>query len=300
MADYEPNTSKPERLLSVYGSVRGAELKSIYTHVEPMTPRSQIEELFGRPRKSGLETDHIDNCIRFLRTLDMLEETEEDILSPINRDVFEAFPLSFEPRLLHHVRQQPERQKHLADIHEVAIRDVSSTTGYYGVRRVSVDDLVVTVDRETEYDLEWREEKIEMWANFLAPVGGLSFSTENDEILLSPSRALLFELLVLHQDHRPKGDSILAAFEWIDEEFFPVFSRTGGEPAVHVGVADVLETLVADEALTLTGMSDRSEVVDLPTSIDDTRTPAEYSIEAVPDRPSYWYPLDRTERRCIA
>lgn len=300
MPDYEYNTSKPEKILTGYGTVRGAELKSIYTNIEPMTPLSQVENRFGRPRPSGLETDHIDNCLRFLMTLDMVEKTEQDVLNPMNRNLFPESELSFEPRLLYHIRQQTGKQSHLAAIYEVAARKISSGTGYYGVRHVSVDDLKIKVDRETDYDLEWREEKILMWANLLAPLGAISFSSEHDEILLSPSRPMLHELLSHHQRHRSNGDSILAALEWIDGSFFPVFSRTGGQPAVHVGVADVLESLVADGALSLTRMGDRSEVVDLPMSIDDSRTPADYTIESTPDRPSYWYPLERSERRYVA
>lgn len=297
MPDYERNTSKPEKLLTGYGTVRGAELKSIYTDIEPMTPLSQIEKRFGRPHSSGLETDHIDNCLRFLRALDMMEQTGQDVLNPMNEDLFPEFETTFELRLLYHIGQQRGKQSHLAAIHEVAIQELLADVGHYGVRRVSVDDLVIEVDRKTEYDLEWREEKILMWANLLAPLGGISFSSDNDEILLSPSRVMLHELLSYHHRHRANGDSILAALEWINRDFFPVFSRTGGRPAVHVGIADVLENLVADSVLSLTGMSDRSEVVDLPMSIDNNQTPADYTIESAPDRPSYWYPLERSERR---
>ena len=297
MSEYEYNTSKPEKLLTGYGTVRGAELKSIYTDIEPMTPLSQIEKRYGRPRPSGLETDHIDSCLRFLRTIDMIEQTGEDVLNLMNEDIFSEFELSFEPKLLYHIQQQTGRQSHLTAVYEVAVQEISSDTDHYGVRRVSVDELNTKIQRETDYDLEWREEKILMWANLFAPLGAISFSSDHDEILLSPSRAIVHELLSHHQRHHADGESILAALEWIEENFFPVFSRTGGQPAVHVGVADVLESLVADDALTLTGMSDRSEVVDLPTSIDDSQTPADYTVEATPDRPSYWYPLDSSERR---
>lgn len=297
MPNYKYNTSKPEKLLTGYGTVRGSELKSIYTDIEPMTPLSQIENRFGRPRPSGLETDHIDNCLRFLRTLDMVEQTEQDVLDPMNRDLFDKFDLNFEPRLLYHIEKQTEKQYHLASIYRIAVQEISQDGGHYGVRRVSVDDLVIEVDRKTEYDLEWREEKILMWANLLTPLGGISFSSDHDEILLSPSRSVLHELLFHHQRHRPNGDSVLSALEWIDENFFPVFSRMGGQPAVHVGTADVLESLVMDGVLSLTGMSDRSEVVDLPKSIDNSQTPADYTIEVSPDRPSYWHPLERSERR---
>jgi hypothetical protein len=300
MPEYEYNSSKPDKLLTGYGTVRGAELKAIYADIEPNTPLTQIEERYGRPTSEGIETDHIDNCLRFLRSIDMIEQSGEDVLNPMNEALFSDFEVSFEPRLLYHARQQSDRQSHLAAIHEVAIRELSSEEGYYGIRRVSVDDLVIEVDRETDYDLEWREEKIKMWANLLAPLGAISYSSDHDEILLSPNRGILYELLSHHQRHRENSDSILSALNWIDEEFFPVFSRTGGQPAVHVGIADVLESLAEDDVLTLTGMSDRREVVDLPTSIDDSQTPADYTIETMLDKPSYWYPLDRSERRYLA
>lgn len=297
MSEYEYNTSKPDKLLTGYGTVRGAELKAIHTDIDANTPLAQIEERYGRPTNEGIETDHIDNCLRFLRSIDMIEQSGEDVLNPMNDDLFSDFEVSFEPRLLFHTRKQSDRQSHLAAIHEVAISELSSEDGYHGVRRVAVDDLVIAVERETDYDLEWREEKIKMWANLLAPLGAISYSSNHDEILLSPSRGILHELLSHHQRHRENSDSILSALGWIDEEFFPVFSRTGGQPAVHVGVADVLESLVEDGVLALTGMSDRREVVDLPTSIDNSRTPADYSIDDMPDQPSYWYPLDSSERR---
>lgn len=300
MPDYEYNTSKPEKILTGYGTVRGAELKLIYSAIDPETPVSQIENRFGRPSSSGPETDHIDNCLRFLRTIDMIEQIEEKLLDPMNQSIFPELNPSFEPKLLYHTRQQTGKQSHLAAIHEVAIQEISSETGHYGSRRVTVDELEIEVERATDYDLEWREEKILMWANLFAPLGAISYSSEYDEILLSPSRAMLHELLSHHQRHRTSGDSILSALKWINQDFFPVFSRTGGQPAVHAGIADVLESLVEDGALTLTGMSDRSEVVDLPRSIDDSQKPADYAIETTPDRPSYWYPLERSELECEA
>ncbi|WP_158056020.1 hypothetical protein [Halorussus halophilus] len=299
MPEYQQNQGKPERLLAGYGSVRSAELKTIYEGIDEGTPISQIEERYGRPQESGYETDHIDQCLRFLRTLDMIEETDDESLNPLNQDLFSNFDLSFESRLLYHIRKQSGRQYHLAEIHEVAVEKLGDE-GHYGTRRVSVEDLVTESRRNTEYDFKWREEKIEMWANLLAPVGAVSYVTSRDEIFISPSRALLHELLALHQQHRDDGDSLLAALKWIHSEFLPVFSRTGGDPAVHVGVADTFESMVEDNLLTLTGMSDRTETVDLPDSIDNTRTPADYTIDDSPDRPSYWYPLERNERRLKA
>lgn len=297
MPEYQQNTGKPERLLTGYGSVRSAELKAIYEDIDEMTPRSQIEGRYGRPKGGSYETDHIDNCIRFLRTLDMVEQTGEDVLNPINQNLFSDFDLSFETRLLYHIRKQDGGQYHLAAIHDVAVEELGGED-HYGIRHVSVEDLVTEVRRNTDYDLKWREEKIKMWANLLAPIGAVSYGS--GDILITPSRALLHELLSHHQQYRNNGESLLAALEWIHEEFFPVFSRTGGDPAVHVGVADVFESMVEDDVLTLTGMSDRTETVDLPTSIDNTRTPADYSIAEAPERPSYWYPLERNERRVNA
>lgn len=299
MPEYKQNSSKPDKILTGYGTVRGAELKAIYGDIGELTPRSEIEHWYGRPENGGYEVDHIDDCLRFLKTLDMVEQTGQDVLNPINVPLFADLELPFELRLLYHIRQQAGEQYHLANIHDVAIRDLSSDGGRYGRRRVGVETLVTEVRRQTDYDLTWREEKIRMWANLLGPIGAVTYSSEHDEILLSPVRGILHELLSLHQSHRSNGESLLAAFEWIDEGFMPVFSRTG-DTTVHVGIADVLDNMVNDGVLTLHGMSDRTEIVDLPTTVDDTRTPADYQIATVPDRPAYWFPLDLQETRLSA
>lgn len=296
MSEYEPNQAKPEKILTGYGTVRGAELKVLYENIATDTIISDIESRFGRPRGNEIETDHIDSCIRFLRTLDMIEENQDNHLTRINQDIFPDFNLSFEPRLLHHIQQQDGIQSHLAAIHDVSIDSTSSNRDE--ISRISVEELKINVERETDYDLEWREEKILMWANLLSPVGAISYSSKQDEILLNPCRGLLCELLSHHYMNHTNGDSLLAALEWIDNEFFPVFSKRAGQPILHKGVTDVFETLVEDGVLTITGMTDRTEVVNLPRQIDDTKTPADYSIEDAPDQPAYWYPLDRSERRC--
>lgn len=300
MPNYMENPSKPKKILTGYGSVRSAELKVIYNSIVEMTPVEEIEHWFGRPQEGAFETDHVEDCLRFLRTLDMIERTGQDVLNPINDSLFDAPNLPFEARLLYHIRRQEDKQYHLAAVHDVAIKEIAKRQSRHGIRRVGVDELVTEMKRATDYDLTWREEKIEMWANLLSPIGALSFTSEFDEILLSPNRALLHGLLSLHQTHRDKGESLLTALEWIDNEFFPVFGRVDGDPAVHVGVADILVNMVGDGVLTLQGMSDRTEVVELPMTIDDTRTPAEYDIDSAPDRPAYWYPLERNERRLHA
>lgn len=300
MPEYKSNPDKPEKILTGYGTVRSPELKIIYQDIEKETALSKIKQRYGRPRGGQYETEHIEECLRFLRTLDMIEEVGENTLNRINRALFTDFDLSFEARLLYHICQQTGRQFHLAEIHDVAVRELSSDGDHYGVRRVSVDDLVTAMRRNTDYDLRWRSEKIEMWANLLAPAGAVSYASKQDEIIAGPSRALLHELLSLHQQHREDGDNLVAALEWIEESFFPVFSRRGGNPAVHVGVADVFESMAREEVLTLRGMSDRVDAVDLPKRIDNTMTPSDYEIETAPDRPSYWYPLERNERRLSA
>lgn len=296
MTNYEYNSTKPEKILTGYGTVRGAELKRIYQHILESIPRSEINTKFARPRGQELETDHIDNCIRFLRTLDMVVE-ENDVVAPLNQRLFEDFEVSFEPRILYHIKQQTEKQSHLAAIHEIAIREISSGEDHYGARRVSVDELEVAVERNTDYDLQWREEKILMWANLLSPLGAISFSSSHDEILLSPSRVLIHELLYHHQENRSNPESLASALTWVDQNFLPVFSRVSGQPRVHSGIASVFESMVEDDVLSLRGMSDRTETVNLPMIIDQTETPADYSLQSAPKRPSYWYPLERSERR---
>ena len=303
MPEYEPNESKPEKILTGYGTVRGAELKVIYQDIGESTLLTDIERRYGRPREGGYQTDHIHECLRFLQTLDMIKLTDEETLKLINTPLFTEFDLPFELRLLYHIRQQTGEQYHLAAIHDTAIMELVGDEGHYGNRRVTVGELVTEVKRHTDYDLTWREEKITMWANLLALVGVLSYSAEEDEIVLAPHRAPLHDLLTLHnehrQEHRQDGDGLLAALEWIHESFFPVFTRRG-DPTVHVGVADVMENMVTDGAISLKGMSDRTEVVNLPMVIDDTQTPADFDVGPAPKRPSYWYPLEMRETRLKA
>lgn len=298
MAEYKEADDKDEALLTGYGTVRGAELKSIYTDISENTPVSEIEKRHGKPNPEtgSHETDHISNCMKFLRALDMIEISVQDVVNCINTDIYPE--LSFEARLLYHIRRQTDRQYHLAEVHEV-LMSIDEEDERSGLRAVPEEELLKMVDRKTEYDFKWRPEKIKMWANLLDPIGAVSY--DGDEILTSPSRALLYELLSEYKkenkDEELSGDDLRGALEWIDEEFFPVFSSRTGTPHVHIGVADVLSSMVKDDVIEIVSMTDRTDTIELPYSIDNTEEPAEFRINAKPDEAAYYYPLDRTTRR---
>ena len=302
MTEYETASGKPGAILTGYGTVRGAELRAIYEYIDEATPRSGVDKRFGRPKSDGsLRTDHVDDCIRFLQTLDMVEVTAQDVLRPLNSDIHPEFP--FELRLLHHIRRQEGEQYHLAHIYDVLV-DMN-------LRRVGLNDpnpglgdqdgLLYAVRNNTDYELTWREEKMRMWANLHAPLGAVSYSSDEDEIVASPSRGLLFDALSYYQAHGDDPNGIVAALRWIDENLLPCLADRPGTPKVHVGFADVLSNLEDDEAVTLRGMSDTEESVKMPRADQDTlETLSTFEVHTKPNRPAYWYPLERDERRVKA
>ncbi len=297
MSEIRRATGTPDKILTGYGTVRSAELKAIDEFLVEEIPLSGIVKRFGKPSgqaPSGFESKHIKNCIKFLHSLDLIERSAQDVIKPINRDVYHD--ISFEPRLLHHISSQSGDEYQLAEIHELLMKD-TSTENPHGHRRVTEEDLITLLKEESQFDIQWRAEKTSMWANLLGPIGAISYATDHDEIVTAPTRALLYELLSYHQEHRDDPEGILHALEWIHEEFFPVFYDLSGSPRLHIGVADTLANMVADNALSLIGMTDVTQTVRLPYRIDNTEQPARYKIDAAPDRPAYWYPLERSERR---
>lgn len=296
---YQKATDKPERLLTGYGSVRGAELKEIYSSIDDDTPKSQIENLYGflNPETGRRDTDHIDNCLRFLETLDMIEMSAQDVLNRINTDVYPE--MSFEPRLLYHINRQEGEQRHLADVHSV-LMDINAG-GEPGTREVNTETLLEEVKRELDYEVSWNPTKIRMWANLMDNIGAVSYSTSADQnlVITSPSRALIHELLSwYHSEHVDGGGTanLVDALEWVDEEFVEVFSERIGNPTVHKGVVDVIESMCDDGVLEITATSDRTESVELDRDVAGFKNPIEYSISEKPDSPEYRYPLEKDER----
>ena len=301
MPEYEYNDDKPEKLLTGYNTIRGAELKEIYRVLDQPgdVPVSALEDRFARPgtNSSSRNTVHVDRCLKFLCAVDMVEVSAQDVVSPMNRDVYPDIK-AFEPRLLHHIRQQQDEQYHLSYIFDVSVG--------LDRRRIPEEELLEEVidDEARSFGLNWNEDNMRMWANLADPLGAISYLNRGDtnEILVSPTRGLLVDLLSWYQENGEDSDRFARALEWIDEEFLPMFStRQGSVPTVAVGVADVLNNMENEGVLSLRAMSDTADVVELPRSDrEGSRNVATYSLEEVPDRPSYWYPLARSERRVNA
>lgn len=297
MSELRRATGTPDKILTGYGTVRSAELKAIDEFLVEDTSLSGIIKRFGRPSPEsadGFESKHIEDCVKFMHSLDLIERSAQDVVKPLNRDEYPE--ISFEARLLHHIRSQHGDEYQLAEVHDL-LMEYTSTDKQHGYRRVAEEDLVTLLKEESRYDIQWRSEKTSMWANLLGPVGAISYSTEHDEIVTSPTRALLHELLSYHQTNREDPEGILPALEWIHEEFVPVFHDLSGSPRLHIGVADTLDNMVDDGVLDFVGMTDVTQTVRLPYRIDDTEEPARFKIDDAPDRPSYWYPLERSERK---
>jgi len=299
MTDYEYNDDKPEKLLTGYNTVRGAELREVYQVLDQQgdVPASAFEQRFGRPNadSSNINTAHVDRCLKFLRAIDMVEISAQGIVSLTNRDVYPNIE-AFEPRLLHHIRQQQGEQYHLSHIFDVVVS--------LDRRRIPEEEVLeeVVSDDTRSFGFDWNDDNIRMWANLADPIGAISYLNRGDtnRVLVSPTRKLLVDLLLWYQNNGDDPDRFARALEWIHEEFFPVF-REGASTTVSVGVADVLNDMEAEGALSLRPMSDTEDVVEVPrSSREGSRNVATFTVKGVPDRPSYQYPLARNEWRVDA
>lgn len=295
--NYRYNANKPSAMLLGYGTVRGAELKEIHELLERQgeVPVDSIKDRFGRPSEDGQKTDHVRACLRFLRTVDYLEVTAQDIASRMNTGVYPEIS-SFESRLLHHIRQQTGKQYQLTYVNDVLINQDQ--------RRITEEELLEAVqeDDQRNFDIQWRGEKIRMWANLMDHLGAISYSTELDEneIYVSPSRVLFHELLAWYAENGEDPDRFVAALKWIDKEFIPVFSDRPGVPTVNVAVADTLQGLVDDNVLSMNTMSDTQNVAEVPQQRGSSLKVSTYSLEESPVSMAYSHPLDRDERRVEA
>ena len=190
MTTYTPANSKPDKLLTGFISVRAPELKHVYRSIQEPTSVSEVTGKFGRPTARGSKTDHIEDTIRFLNAVDLVESPSGDIrgtVERVNEDLFEE--LSFEARFLYHCNQQSDRQRHFADVHRALMEE--------GVRTISAsrDDIRTVLKRETDYDFSWTDPKINMWLRLCEQLGLISET--DDGIVLSPCLALLYDALVL-------------------------------------------------------------------------------------------------------
>jgi hypothetical protein len=293
---YTHNDDKPEALLVNYGTVRGAELKEIYRVLEKQgdVPESALAKRFARPESntSDRDTDHLDECLKFLSALDMLTSSAQKVVQLRNETVYPG--LSFEGRLLHHIRQQSGKQYHLAYLFDVlAAQDR---------RRIGREPFLTEVkqDEGRKFGLQWNTTKLNMWGNLADTLGALSY-VDNSEIVTSPTRALLYDLLSWYSDNGDDPEQFLGAMDWIHEEILPVYASQPGTPRVAVGVADVLRNMEAEGVLSFRSMSDTQRVVKLPKRTgSETEPVASFTIDDEAGAVPYTFPLDRQTTEVVA
>jgi hypothetical protein len=298
---YTPATHKPDKLLTGFISVRAPELKHIYRSLQSTASTSEVTGKFGRPADSGLKTSHVEDSLRFLNAVDLVESPTGDVrdtVEPINHRHFEGLP--FETRLLYHCNQQDGRQDHFADIYRAFLNEGSRTVD------ASRDTLRTILKRETDYDFSWTDEKINMWVTLCEQLG---LVTETDDgLVLSPYRALMHDALVLaptsegetaEYGGEVEDGEIRQLLDWIADNLFAVYTNRTGSPRVHPAIADVLRNMAEDSVITLSSPGDAQNEVKLPPEDlnEDSRGSRQavtyLSIQNTPDETAYQYPLDQ-------
>lgn len=275
---YTTASNKSDRDLVSYQSVRGAETKEIYGEILEATPVSEVHSNFVKPAKNE-NTKAVDDTIQFLQSTDFLDRPSERTIEPIHGQPFED--LSFELRMFHHLMQQDRPQDHFMRVHQVI---VDGDTAFY-----DKEDLLEDVKRELgSYPFDWNIQKIQNWYNLMAPFGLVSVR-DNQEILTSPSPAILYELLAEFQKAKD-SNQVRSALDWIEQNFFPCYTNGGAIPRIHRGLSDTFGTLMADDVLDLGAPSDASQEVKIPAS--DANQVSNFTLEERPNQPAYQYPLD--------
>lgn len=295
MADYQeagegPNQNKPTAILINYNHVRTAELKAIYSSlVSDRTVQNIVSDFTYESKDEGdneSNEDNVRDCIKFLHATDFLERSEDRVVSRLNHDVFPD--LSFEARLLYHLRKQPDPQDHLTRIQSVAL-DIAD-------RSVTIDVLLPEVKGNLDRGFKYNKTKLRMWRSLSTQIGLISV-TETRGMILSPCRRLLYDLLDLHKQQEGTTN-LYSALSWIEENFFDVFETTTGTPRVHPAVSDVLQNMESEDVLKFQTFSDAKNEVTLPESVhtQTARSVRDYDLEAIPDSPAYQYPLTQFEQ----
>jgi len=300
---YTPATTKPDKLLTGFISVRAPELKHIYNTIQGATSVDELTEKFGRPTENGRETDHIVEVVRFMNAIDLVESPSGDIRSTVQRINEQQFGgLPFEARLLYHCNQQEGRQEHFADVYHALLREEDG-------RKMSADrdNLRTILKRETDYDFSWTSEKIDMWVTLCEQVGLLTET--DDELVLSPCRALVYDALVLapttsnedpdYDDVEVEDGEFRRALDWVNDNLFAVYEERSGTPRVHPAIADVLRNMENDGVISLSNPGDSQNAVEIPPEdLDEDvrgnrRDATRLSIHSRPDETAYDYPLNQ-------
>lgn len=279
--NYRYADSKPEAQLVNYNTVRSPELKLVYRAIET-SPPGAIPVRSLRKQFTFDDDDHLEQCLSFMHALDFLERPEDRVIEPINEDVFPG--ISFEASLLHHLHQQERPQDHLAGAQAVAFDEEPKT--------LERDHLVTYLNRELGY-INWNSTKVNMWYRLYEGIGVLDY-IDSRELVLSPSRALLYELLYTFQETEESND-FGEAVTWIERYFMTVLSDRPGTAQLHQGVTDTLQNLIDDDILSVRGMADAQNEVKLPMTHSRTETPAikEFELSELPSEARYRYPLER-------
>lgn len=288
--NYDPSSGKPEADLVNYTTVRVPELRLLYqklansggyanvsTLTEAMVPPPQEDN-------DGKNDAHLDECLRYLRAVDLVDRQDDRVVELANRDIYPE--LSFEPRLLLHLNQQPHPQDHVVEAQRVAFAKASKT-----LRR---DQLEVELNSEVDH-INWNQTKLNGWYRLLQGIGVLSY-IDSRELVLAPRPALLYELLEKFRDTENSTD-FGEAVAWIEERFMSVLTTRPGTPRLHQGVTDTLQTLLDEDYVNVRGMSDATSEVVLPSTHSRNEEPAvtTFELHGWPDDPpaSKRYPIDQ-------
>jgi hypothetical protein len=298
---YTPAATKSDKLLTGYISVRAPELKHVYASIQEATSAEGVTNRFGRPTHGSVEAEHIEDTLRFLNTVDLVDSPSGDVRETVERVNDGQFSgLSFEPRLLYHLNQQEGRQSHFTEIYHALLSE--------GTRTVESDPGTIRtiLKRETDYDFSWTDEKIKMWITLCKQLG-LITKTE-DELVVSPCRVLVYDAFVLAPTSEGDDPGYDGSFEdgefyravnWINDHLFAIFEERTGTPRIHPAIADVLRNLERENIISLTAPGDAgNEVVIPPADLADDvrgnrRRVTHVSVSDRPDETAYEYPLDQ-------
>lgn len=297
---YTSAKTKPDKLLTGFISVRAPELKHIHNAIQSATSVDELASKFGRPTDDGIESEHVEDTVRFLNAVDLVESPSGDIRSTVERINESQFGgLQFEARLLYHCNQQEGRQAHFTDVYRALLTEESRIVS------ASRDDLRTILKRETDYTFSWTDEKIDMWVTLCEQLGLLTEA--EDELVLSPCRALAYDALVLapttaseepsYDDVEVADGEFRRALDWINDNLFAVYEERAGTPRVHPTIADVLRNMEDDGVISLSNPGDSKNTVEIPPEDlnDDVRgkrrNATRISVHSCPDEPAYQYPL---------
>jgi hypothetical protein len=170
------------------------------------------------------------------------------------------------------------------------------------------DALKKILKRNTDYDFDWKKQKINMWVTLCGQIG-LVTETNAGRIVLSPCRALMHDALTLapiksndtptYKNAAIEDGEARHMLDWINNNMFTVYDSQGGTPVMHPAIADVLRNMENAGVISLSAPGDAQRQVELPPenleedSIGNRRDVTNISIEPCPDESAYEYPLNQ-------